>query len=49
MVRHPGRFAWYELITTDMAAARAFYTEVVGWGAHDASTPDLAYTLFTAG
>src|ERR1035437_10709904 len=44
----PGRFVWYELITTDMAAAKAFYTKVVGWGAQDASTPDLAYTLFTS-
>jgi predicted enzyme related to lactoylglutathione lyase len=49
MVCHHGRFAWYELITTDMAAAKAFYTKVVGWGAQDASTPDLAYTMFTAG
>jgi uncharacterized protein len=49
MVDYPGRFVWYELMTTDMAAARAFYAEVVGWGAHDASTPELAYTLFTAG
>ncbi|MEA2865094.1 MAG: uncharacterized protein QOC84_3050 [Bradyrhizobium sp.] len=49
MVEHHGRFAWYELITTDMAAAKLFYAEVVGWSAQDASTPDLAYTLFTAG
>ena len=49
MVDYPGRFAWYELITTDMAAAKAFYADVVGWGAQDASTPGLAYTLFTAG
>lgn len=49
MVRHPGRFAWYELLTTDVAAARAFYSNVVDWGARDASTADLAYTLFTAG
>lgn len=49
MVDHHGRFAWYELITTDMAGARAFYTEVVGWDARDASTSDLAYTLFNAG
>jgi predicted enzyme related to lactoylglutathione lyase len=49
MVDNPGRFTWYELITTDMAAAKAFYAEVVGWGAQDASTPDLAYTLFAAG
>src|SRR5450631_2593306 len=44
-----GRFVWYELLTTDTAAARAFYAEVVGWGAQDASTPDLAYCLFTLG
>jgi uncharacterized protein len=49
MVDYHGRFAWYELITTDVAAAQAFYTEVIGWGARDASTPALAYTLFTAG
>lgn len=49
MVDYPGHFAWYELITTDMAAAKAFYAEVVGWGVQDASTPDLTYTLFTAG
>jgi uncharacterized protein len=46
---YPGRFAWYELLTTDMAGAAAFYGKVVGWGAQDASTPDLPYTLFTAG
>lgn len=49
MVDHPGRFVWYELITTDMPAAKAFYRKVMGWGARDGSTPDLAYTLFSAG
>jgi predicted enzyme related to lactoylglutathione lyase len=49
MVDYPGYFLWYELITTDMAAAQAFYTKVVGWGAQDASTPDLAYAFLTAG
>jgi uncharacterized protein len=49
MVGHHGRFAWYELITTDMAAAQAFYAKVVGWSAQDASTPDLPYTLFAVG
>ena len=49
MVATPGRFVWYELITTDVAAARDFYADVIGWGAHDASTPALAYTVFTAG
>jgi uncharacterized protein len=36
-------------MTTDVAAAKAFYAEVVGWGTRDASTPDLAYALFTSG
>jgi predicted enzyme related to lactoylglutathione lyase len=49
MVDYHGRFAWYELITTDVADAKAFYAKVVGWGAQDASTPGLPYTLFTAG
>jgi predicted enzyme related to lactoylglutathione lyase len=49
MVEYHGRFAWYELITTDVAAAKAFYAKVVGWGARDASTPGLPYALFTAG
>ena len=49
MVDFFGRFAWYELITTDIAAAKNFYREVVGWTAHDVSSPDLAYTLFTSG
>jgi predicted enzyme related to lactoylglutathione lyase len=44
-----GRFVWYELMTTDMAAAKAFYADVVGWSPQDASTRDFAYTLFVAG
>lgn len=48
MVDYPGCFAWYELMTTDVAAAKAFYADVVGWQAQDASTPDLPYALFTA-
>ena len=49
MVHFHGRFVWYELITTDIAAAKAFYTNVVGWDARDASMPDMAYNLFTVG
>jgi predicted enzyme related to lactoylglutathione lyase len=43
------RFAWYELMTTDVGAARAFYTDVMGWRAQEASTADLNYTLFIMG
>ena len=44
-----GRFVWYELMTTDLEAAKAFYGKVVGWGAREASMPGSRYTLFTAG
>jgi uncharacterized protein len=36
VVSSHGRFVWYELMTTDMEAAKAFYTAVMGWGARDA-------------
>jgi uncharacterized protein len=44
-----GRFVWYELTTTDVAAATAFYTRVMGWGAWDASAPGRPYVLFVDG
>src|ERR1700743_3295912 len=44
-----GRFAWYELITTDMTAAGAFYAGVVGWGVQDESRPELPYKVFCSG
>src|SRR5262249_59388920 len=44
-----GRFAGYELATTDFAAAKAFYTKVMGWGIWDASAPGRPYILFTDG
>jgi uncharacterized protein len=49
VINSHGRFAWYELMTTDMAAAKAFYTEVMGWNAWEASAPGTPYTLFGTG
>ena len=49
MVDPHGRFVWYELMTTDIECANAFYASVVGWGARNASLPGPAYTLFTIG
>jgi predicted enzyme related to lactoylglutathione lyase len=43
-----GAFVWYDLMTTDRAAAEAFYHSVVGWGARDSGMPGVNYTLFTA-
>ena len=49
MVSSHGRFVWYELVTTDVEVAKAFYTKVMGWGAQDAPMADRVYTLFTVG
>ncbi|MGB8632361.1 MAG: VOC family protein, partial [Xanthobacteraceae bacterium] len=37
MTNSHGRFVWYELTTPDVKAATAFYANVVGWGARNAS------------
>lgn len=44
-----GKFCWYELMTTDVAAAERFYGSVVGWTTRDAGMPGMAYTLAYAG
>lgn len=49
MADNRNHFVWYELMTTDMGAAKAFYTNVVGWGAQNADMPELKYTLFMTG
>ena len=49
MVGSHSHFVWYELVTTDVAAATAFYTRVMGWGAWDASAPGKPYILFGDG
>jgi uncharacterized protein len=48
MMNSHGSFVWYVLMTTDMEVAKAFYTNVLGWGSRDASMPGLPYTVFTA-
>ena len=49
MSSNHGQFVWYELMTTDAAAAEAFYRHVAGWGAKDAGMPGMAYTLLSVG
>lgn len=48
MSNHLGRFVWFELMTTDIAAATAFYGAVAGWSAADSGMPGMAYTLVSA-
>jgi predicted enzyme related to lactoylglutathione lyase len=49
MAGHHGRFCWYELMTSDLAGATAFYATVVGWEAMDSGYPGMPYTLLMAG
>jgi predicted enzyme related to lactoylglutathione lyase len=41
-----GRFAWYELMTTDPKAAEGFYTKVVGWSTQPWPGLDPPYTCW---
>ena len=49
MSEGPARFVWYELMTTDPAAAESFYRGVIGWETRDFGKPDVPYTLLSAG
>lgn len=43
----PGSFCWFELTTTDQAAAKKFYNGIFGWEANDSPMgPDEYYTMF---
>jgi predicted enzyme related to lactoylglutathione lyase len=42
-----GRFIWHELLTTDTAAAAAFYPKVLPWRTQPSSMP--GYTIWMAG
>ena len=42
----PGSFCWVELGTTDVEAAKKFYTELFGWSINDTPAgPDMVYTM----
>jgi predicted enzyme related to lactoylglutathione lyase len=44
-----GAFVWYDLMTTDVPAAQAFYERVIGWSGKDSGVPGHSYTLFSMG
>lgn len=43
-----GDFIWYELLTSDIDAAAAFYADVVGWQVRDSGMAGIDYRLFVA-
>ncbi len=44
-----GHFVWYELMTADPSAAKAFYGAVAGWSVTDVPMPGMNYTILSAG
>ena len=45
-----GKFAWYELMTSDTQAAGKFYSDVVGWSTKEVSSDSkFPYTTFNLG
>lgn len=48
MSDYRGCFLWYELMTTDVDAAKGFYTDVVGWGTMSSEASAQPYSMFTA-
>jgi uncharacterized protein len=46
--RH-GAFSWCELLTTDVDAAKAFYTRLFGWETQEMTMPGMTYTVVKAG
>jgi len=49
MSDYRGRFLWYELMTTDPAAAGEFYSGVIGWGTQAWGGGEKPYTMWMRG
>ena len=49
VVIETGRFVWHDLMTRDVAAARRFYGELLGWRFEDVKRGDRPYVLARAG
>ena len=44
-----GTFCWNELATTDLAAAKKFYTELLGWTFKESQAAGMAYDEVVVG
>ena len=45
----PGKFVWFDLVTPDAAAARAFYANVFGWTFDDVPAGRATYAVARSG
>ena len=48
-VKTRGRFVWYELVTSDPAAAQSFYKPIIGWGTQVSEGAGVPYTMWLNG
>ena len=48
LMKH-GAFSWSELLTTDVEAAKPFYTKLFGWNTKDMPMEGMNYTVVSAG
>ncbi len=44
-LRQHGAFSWFELMTTDVEAARKFYTQLLGWTTEEMPMGEMTYTI----
>lgn len=44
-----GAFSWSELQTTDVGAAKTFYSQLFGWTTEEMTMPGMTYTIVKAG
>jgi predicted enzyme related to lactoylglutathione lyase len=44
LMKH-GAFGWFELMTSNVAAAKKFYTELLGWTIQDMPMENMDYTV----
>jgi len=47
--KYHGAFSWCELMTTDVEAAKTFYTKLFGWETRDLPMEGMTYTMVKAG
>jgi len=48
-MKQHGAFSWNELLTTDVAGAKAFYGELLGWTLQDINNNGTDYTMINVG
>ena len=48
-MKQHGAFSWNELMTSDIDAAKQFYSELLGWSLQDVDMGGMTYTLAKVG